>query len=152
MTAAGTEAVQFETVGLDREAVARGDFLLEPFDIAIFKLHDPAAVGADQVVMVALVRYVVVLGLRPEVPGLRQTGFAKEIERPVDRGQPQVWILARELMVQLFRGDMFLLEKGVKNEFALAGVLELMLPQVVFEDAHFFLMLRHVRQPLKESH
>jgi hypothetical protein len=47
MTAAGTEAVQFETVGLDREAVACGDFLLEAFDVAIFELHDLAAVGAD---------------------------------------------------------------------------------------------------------
>ena len=132
MTAAGTEAVQFEAVGLDREAVARGDFLLKPFDVAIFKLHDFPADGADEVIVVAFMGDVVVLSLCTEVPGLRQTGFAKEIECAIDRGQAQVRIFPSELMVQLFRSDMFLLEKGVQNELALTGILELMLPQVIF--------------------
>ena len=77
MTAAGAEAVEFEAVGLDREAVACGDFFLKPFDVAIFEFHDLAAVGADQVIMMTLVRNVVVLGLRPEMPGLREARFAK---------------------------------------------------------------------------
>lgn len=152
MTAAGTEAVQFETVSLDREAVTRRDFFLEAFDIAIFEFHDLAAVGADQVVMMTFVRDVVVLGLRTEVPGLRQACLTKQVERAIDGRQPQVRIFASQLVVHLFRRDVFLLEKGVEDQLALAGVLQLVLPEVLFQDAHFFLVFRHGHRPRKDSH
>ena len=152
MTAAGAEAIQFETVGLDREAVARGDFFLETFDVAIFELHDFAAVGAAQVVMMPFVGDVIVLGLRTEVPGLRQPCFTKQIERSIDGRQAQVRIFARQLVVHFFRCDVLLLEKCVKDQLALAGVLQLVLPEVVFQNAHFFLMLRHSPWPRKNDH
>ena len=66
MTAAGTESVQFEAVGLDGEAVAGGDLFLEAFDIAVFKLHDLSAPGTDEVVMMPLMGDVVVLRLVPK--------------------------------------------------------------------------------------
>ena len=47
MTAVSAEPVEFEPVSGNREAVSSGDFLLELFDLAVFKLHDPAAVGAN---------------------------------------------------------------------------------------------------------
>ena len=77
MTAARAKTVQLETVRLNREAVARGDFLLEALDIAILKLDDFPAISTDKVIVVALVRDIIVLRLRTEVPGLCQPGLAK---------------------------------------------------------------------------
>jgi hypothetical protein len=143
MTAAGTEAVELKAVSLDREAVAGGYFLLQAFDVAVFELHDLSAVGANEVVVVAFMGDIIVLSLRAEVSCLRQAGFAKEIERAVDRRQPQMRIFSRELVVQLFRGDMLLLEKGIKNQLALAGAFQLMLPEMLFQGFYFFLMFGH---------
>ena len=63
MTAAGAEPVEFKPVGLDGKAVARGDFLLQLFDLAIFEFHDLAAARADEVIVMALVGDVIVLRL-----------------------------------------------------------------------------------------
>jgi hypothetical protein len=147
MTAAGTEAVEFQTVGLDDEAVAGGHLFLQTLDLAVFELHDLSAVGANEVVVVAFVGDVVVLRLSAEVSRLRQAGFAKEIECPVDRRQPQVRILFRQLVIHRFRGDMFLFEKGIKNQLPLPGVFQLMFPEMLFQNRDFFLMLRHGGRP-----
>jgi len=149
MTAASTEAVEFKAVSGNREAVSSGDFLLELFDLAVFKLHDLAAVGANQVVVMALVGNVVILGLRAEVPGLCQTCFAKEVEGAVDGGEPQVRVFLRQLVVHRFGSDVFLLEESVEDEFALARVLQLVFAEVRFQRLHLFRMFRHrVRVPL----
>jgi len=100
----------------------------------------------------AFVRDVVVLGLCPKVSGLSEASFAKQVECSVDGCQAQVRILARQLMVHLFRRDVLLLEKGVKDQLALAGVFELVLPEVLFQDAHFFLMFRHNHRFCKTPH
>ena len=63
MTAARTEAVEFQPVSLDREAIACGDFFLKLFDFAIFEFDDLAATRADEVIVVAFVGDVIVLGL-----------------------------------------------------------------------------------------
>lgn len=143
MTAVGAEAVEFEAVGFDGEAVAGGHLFLKAFDVAVFELHDLSTVRADEVIVVAFMRDVVVLGLRAEVPRLRQAGFAKEIERAINRGQSQVRIFSSQLVVEIFCGDMFLFEKGVKNQLPLAGVLELMFSKVFFQGVHFFGVFRH---------
>ncbi len=147
MTAMGTEAVEFEAVSLDYKAVAGGDFLLKPLDVTIFELHDLSAVGADEVVVVAFVRDIVVLGLRAEMPGLRQAGFTKEIERAVDRRQTQMRIFSRQLMVHFFSGDVFLLQECVEDQLALAGEFQLMFPQVFLQHRHFFCMFGHGASP-----
>lgn len=94
MTAAGTEAIEFKTMGFNREAVLGGYFFLKAFDVAVFEFHDLPAVRADEVVVVTFMRDVVVLGLRAEVSGLRQTGLAKEIEGTINRCQPEVGVFA----------------------------------------------------------
>lgn len=132
MTTASAEAVEFKTVSRNGEAVSGGDFLLELFDLAVFKLHDLAAVGANQMVVMTLVGNVVILRLRAEMPGLRQPGFAKQVEGTVDGGEPQMRIFLRQLVVHRFGGDVLLLEEGVKNEFALARVLQLVFAEVCF--------------------
>ena len=63
MTAARAETVEFEAVSLDGKAVSGGDFFLQLLDLAIFKLHDLPATGADEVVVVSFVRHVIVLSL-----------------------------------------------------------------------------------------
>jgi len=55
MAAARTESVEFEAVGLDCEAVPRGDLLLKALDIAVFEFDDFPTTGADEVIVVALV-------------------------------------------------------------------------------------------------
>jgi len=154
MTTARTEAVEFQTVSFDGEAVASGDFLLKTFNVAVFKLHDLSAVCADEMVVMAFMGDIVVLGLRAEVPGLCQAGFAKEIERAVDRCQPQMWIFLRQLVIHLLSGDVLLLEKGIKNQLALAGAFQLMFPEMLFQSRNFFLMLRHGTNltPIEKCH
>ena len=88
MTAARTEAVQLKSVGVDRESVPGGHFLLEPLNFFVFKFHDLFAAGTDEVVVVALVRDVVIFRLRAEVPGLCEARIAEQIERSVDGREP----------------------------------------------------------------
>ena len=99
MTAARTEAVELKSVGLDGKSVPGSHFFLEPLNVAVFKLYDLSAVGADKVVVVALVGDIVVLGLGAEVPGLRQAGFAEQIECPVDCRESKVRIGLSQLVI-----------------------------------------------------
>jgi hypothetical protein len=138
MTAAGAEAVQFEAVGLNGEAVFGSDFFLQALNFAVFELDDLAAAGANQVVVVSFVGDVVILGLGAEMAGLSQACFAKQIERAVDRGQAEMGVTLRQLVIHRFRRDMFLAKKGAEDQFALAGELELMFGQVVFQGLHLF--------------
>ena len=52
-------------------------------------------------------------------------------------------VLARQLVVQFFRGDVFLFEEELKNQFPLPGVFQLMLSEVFLQDFHFFGMFGH---------
>jgi hypothetical protein len=147
MTAASAEAVEFEAVSGNGEAVPGGDFLLKLFDLAVFKLHDLAAVGANQMIVMTLVGNVVILRLRAEMPGLCQTCFAKKVEGAVDGCEPQVRVFLRQLVVHCFGGDVLLLEEGVENEFTLTRVLQLVLAEVRFQRLHLFHMFGHKVRP-----
>src|SRR4029077_11862420 len=119
ITAARTEAVELKAVGFDGESVADGDFLLQSFDFLVFKFHDLLAAGADKVIMVTLVRDIVVLRLRAEVPGLCETGVAEQIQRPVDGRQSKMRVGLCQLVIHRFRSNVLLPEKGVQNQFTL---------------------------------
>ena len=127
MSTAGAHAVELQFMGLDGEAVSAGDFFLESLDVFIFEFHDLAAPGADEVVMMPLVRHVIVLGLCSEVTSLGQTHLAKEIERPVDRSETNMGILFGELPIHLLGGDVLILQKHVKNMLALPREFQLVL-------------------------
>ena len=149
MTAARAEAVELKSVGFDGKSVSGGYFFLEPLNFFIFELHDLLAAGADEVIVVAFVRHIVVFRLRAEVPGLCEAGIAEQIERPVDCREPKVRIGLRQLVIHGFSGNMLLPEEGAQNQFALAGNLELMFAQVLLQRLHFFHMLiRHDRPPM----
>ena len=77
MTAARTEPVELEAVGLNGEPIASSDFFLEFFDFAILKLDDFSAARANQVIVMTLMRDIIVLGLRAEVSGLGEPGVTK---------------------------------------------------------------------------
>lgn len=77
MTAARTESVELEAVGLNGKPVAGSDFFLEFFDFTILKLDDFAAAGANEVIVMTLMRDIIVLGLRAEVSGLGKPGVTK---------------------------------------------------------------------------
>ena len=121
MTAARAETIELEAVGLNGEPIAGGDFLLELFDFAVFKLHNLAATGANEVIVMTLVRHVIVLSLRTEVPGLGQSRVAKKVQCPVNGSQSEMRISFGELVIHRFGGDMFLAEKRCEDEFTLAG-------------------------------
>jgi hypothetical protein len=127
MTTARAEAIELETVGLNGESIASGDFFLKLFNFTVFKLDDLAATGANEVIVVALMRNVIVLGLRPEVPGLGESRIAKQVQCPVNGRQSEMWISFSQLVIHSFGRDMFLPEKRRKDEFALAGELQLVL-------------------------
>ncbi len=144
MTTAGAQSVEFEAVGLNGKAIPAGDFFLKPFNVAVFEFHDLPTACADQMVVMTLVGDVIVLGLGSKVAGLGKAGFTKQVERTVNGGQSEMGILTSELMVQFFRGDMFLFQKCIKDELALARILQLVLSEMLLEDSHFFGVFRHV--------
>ena len=142
MAAAGAEAVELKSVSFDDKAVLGGHFLLEPFDHHVFKLHDFLTAGADEVIVVALVRDVVVLRLRAEVPGLCEAGIAEQIECPVNRCESEVRIGLGQLVIHGLRGNVLLSEEGAEDQFTLAREFELMFAEVLLQRLHFFHMLR----------
>jgi hypothetical protein len=127
-------------VGFDGKSVLSGHFFLKPFNFLIFKFHDLLAAGADEVIVVALVRHIVVFRLRAEVPGLGKAGIAEQIERPVDGREPQMRVGLGQLVVHGLCGNVLLPKEGVQNQFALAGELELVFAQVLLQCLHFFYM------------
>ena len=137
MAAARTEAVEFESVCFDSKSVLGGYFFLEPLNFVVFKFYDLLAAGADEVIVVALVRNVVVFRLRAEMPSLCEAGIAEQIECPVDGREPQMRIGFRQLVIHRLCSNVLLTEEGVQNQFTLAGELELMLAQVFFQSLHF---------------
>jgi hypothetical protein len=143
MPAPCAKTIQFKLVGLNGEAVASGHFLLEAFNIVVFKFHNLSAGGTDKMVVMALMRDVIVLGLRAEVPRLSQAGFTKEVQRSVDCGQADMRILFGKQSVHLLGGDVLHFQKHAEDLFALAGKLELVFRQVIFENTDLFNVFVH---------
>jgi hypothetical protein len=81
--------------------------------------------------------------LGPEVASLSQTGFAEEVQRAVNGCQAKMRILASQLVVHLFGCNMLLLEECVEDQFTLAREFQLVLPEVLLQDTHFFDMFGH---------
>jgi hypothetical protein len=115
MTTARTEPVELKAVGLDGKTVPRRDLFLKPLDVAILKFHDLPTTCTDEMVMVALVRNIIVLGLGAKVTRLGQACFAKKVECAVNGRESKMGVFACQLMVHLFCRDMFLLEKCIKD-------------------------------------
>lgn len=148
MTAVRAKSVEFESVGGNRKAVLGRDFLLKSFDIAVFKFHDLAAACADEMVVMALMGHVVILGLCSEVPSLRQPCFAEQIEGSVNGGKSKMGIFACQLMIHFLGRDVFLFQKRVEDQLTLARKFELVLLKMLFQKSHFLGMFGHCGRSL----
>jgi hypothetical protein len=151
MTAMGTLAVQLKLVRADREAMPGGNLILKPFDLLVLEFHDLSAPGADEVVVMALVGHVVVLRLGAEMPGLGQARFAEQIQCAVNGRQSDVRVFLGQKAVHLLGGDVLVLEERLQNVFALPGELELVLGEMVLQDADLLGKLGHVRPDRHEA-
>lgn len=143
MPTARAEPVELEAVGLDGKTVPRRHFFLKTLNVAVLELHYCPTACANEMVMMALMRHIVVLGLSAKVPGLGQTRFAEEIERAVNSRETQMRIFTGQLVVHFFSRDVFLLQKGIEDQFTLPRKFELVLSKMIFQDPHFFGMFRH---------
>ena len=143
MTAEGAESVEFKPVGGNGKAVLSRDFLLKAFDIAVFKLHDLATACANEMVVMALMGHVVILGLCPKVPGLSQPCFAEQVEGPIDGCEPKMGVFTCQLMVHFLSRDVFLFQKGVEDQLTLARKFELVFLKMLFQNSHFLGMFGH---------
>ncbi len=153
MAAARAETVQFQAVGLDHKTIFCRDLLLQPFDFAILELDDRSTAGAAEMIVMPFVRDIVVLRLRAEVARLGNSGLAEEVERAVDRGQPQMGIFLGKLMVHGFRRDVLLSKERRQDQFSLASQFQLMLGQMLAKHIHFFESFAHgVSFGVKEAH
>jgi hypothetical protein len=137
MTAARTEAIELEAVGLNGEAVAGGDFLLQFFDFAVFKFDNFSTTGANKMIVMTFMRDVIVLGLRAKVSRLGESRVTKQVQGPVNGGQPKMWISFSELVIHGLRRDMFLPKKRREDQFPLTGELQLMFSEMFFQYLHF---------------
>ena len=143
MAAARAESVEFEAVGLDGETVSCGHFFLKALDIAVFEFHDFPATGANEVIVMALVRHIVVLRLGAKVSGLGKTGFAKEVQRAINSCEPQMGIFPSQLVIHLLSRDVLLFQECVEDQFTLASEFQLVLPEMILKNSHFFDMFGH---------
>ena len=70
--------------------------------------------------------------------GLCNAGIAKQVQRPINRGQPEVRIRFGELMVHSLSRNVFLPEKRRQDQLTLAGKFQLVLAQMLLQDVHLF--------------
>lgn len=91
----------------------------------------------------SLMRHIVVQGLSSEVAGLSESNFTEKVQRSVNGRQSDVGVLFGQQAIHLLRRDVFHLEEHAQNMLALTRKFELMLRQVLFEQAHFFQIFAH---------
>ena len=153
MAAARAETVEFQAVGLDHKAVFCRDFLLQPLNFAVLELDNHATAGADEMVVMAFMRDVVVLRLGAEVARLGDPCLAKEVQRAIDRREPEMRILLGKLMIHRLGRDVLLAKERRQDQFSLASQFQLMLRQMLTKHVHFFKAFAHrVWSGLKEAH
>lgn len=121
MATTRAEPVELQAVSLDHEAVFRRHLLLQPLDFAILELDNRAAARADEVVVMAFMGDIVVLRLGAEVASLRDPCLAEEVQRAIDRREPEVGIFFGELMIHRLRRDVLLSEERREDQFSLAS-------------------------------
>ena len=87
-----------------QEVVFAGQLVLDLLDARIIDLNDFAAGDADHMVVVTVRRRQLVTGDAVAEMDLRgEPGFAKQLERPVDRGLADARILLLHALVELFQ-------------------------------------------------
>ena len=88
---------------LDREPEPVRDVVLPPLDAAVHELLDPAAVHADDMVVVRALVQLEDRGAALEVMALDELGRLELREHPVDRRKPDVLALLDQSAVNILR-------------------------------------------------
>lgn len=122
----GALDVEIQGVLTHREAALGGDLALAFLDLGVEELLDPAALQAHQVVVVvALVELEDGLA-RFEVMALQEAGLFELGEHPVDGGQADIHVFGDQEAVDVFCGEMAMLDllEQVEDLQARKGRLE----------------------------
>jgi len=110
-----TVRVQIKRVILDSESALLGDELLALFDFSIAEFFHPAALQADQVVVVfALVELKHGLA-RFKIVTLQQTRLLELRQRAIDGRQADVLVVLDQLAVDIFGSEVLL--PGILEQF-----------------------------------
>ena len=140
--ALGADADNAQQVLRDFEAMLSGHGVLECFQFSRKELDDPAALGADHVIVMLM--FVVVFVVRAAIAKAnfaRQTCFRQELQRAIDGGLTDAGIFLFDEPVKIFAGEVLLrAQEDVENQVALGGALEAF-PLDVFEKD--FLLFSH---------
>src|SRR5262245_51071345 len=117
----------------------RGDLVLPVFDLLAVELYQPAAFGADQMVVMLVV--VKVFATRVGVAQTflsRQPAFGQEFERAVNSRESHGRILDFDYVVEVFRAEMtFGLEKDFEYQLALRRLFESGAPEMFKKNLSF---------------
>src|SRR5712692_1893391 len=134
--AASTQPVKLHLVRSDAKAVLARHQFLERLDSIVFELDDPAALGADQmVVMMAPERSLVARLAIAKVAGVSQSTFAQQLHRPIYRGHRDLGILLANLGPHiLYRQVPPHGEEPLQDQRSLTGVLQTALGHVAIQD------------------
>jgi hypothetical protein len=135
-----TDTENLVPVGFHGETMHIRDFRLDPLNRPTRKLYDEPTMSTNDVVVVIV--FISVLETSQsvlELDGLGQSGITEKFQRPVDRRSPYLRIGPLYELVEIIDRQMaFGLEKEPEDDFALPGMLEVVLGKITLEDFVLF--------------
>src|SRR5262245_41956524 len=128
-----------QAVARRSEIMLRGDLVLPVFDLLAVELYQPAAFGADQMVVMLVVVKVFVTRVGVAQTFLsRQPAFGQEFERAVNSRESHGRILDFDYVVEVFRAEMtFGLEKDFEYQLTLRRLFESGAPEMFKKNLSF---------------
>ncbi len=117
------------------KAVFAGDLILQEFDLVVAELHDGAAAGADEVVVVLFFAGLVQRMAVSKPMGRRQPAFGEEFHGSVYRGQADLGVEGANALQKVFDAQMLAgLKEDFGDELSLARELQPVLGHIVLQD------------------
>ena len=110
---------QFKFLSHETEAVRRGDFLSQPFDVRMMKLNDTPTLSTDKIVVSSVDKGAIVLRLCSEMLRLGNPHSAEQIHRSIHGPQRDPVPFSGELHVEVLGCDRAALPKCVQNQISL---------------------------------
>src|SRR5574337_171863 len=141
LAAIAAATIQLQLVILNGETQSPDDLFLQRLDLGICKLGDFAALGADDVIVVALTGGVFEQGAPiAELPLMGETGVFQELERPINGDEPDPRVPTPYPAVETLGADVRRgAEEGPCDHLALARRLQPCSIQVLLKLKKFIL-------------